>query len=456
MENKIILILLAYSIFTTACLSQDLCFNSATHYINSEQTSFKRLSKDIESLSEEDAINVALLFNKQPETKSSNNVKSVIPIKDSLNSPLLYIVNFDEGYTIVSSTKKYFPVLANTNKGNLQWPTNSGVDIFIQSYLDDISLLLTDNHAPILDKEWKAFEQHEKSLIVKTKVNDDYYDILDEFMDDWYDSGFEFTHLYAPFDDMPDDVYEDFCQIAEDTDYIGYNYMDCALIGRRESSSDHLIPPLISSSWGQFSPYADGNSGALGCTTIAAGQIMRYFQFPAYFAWSGMPDTITSYNSTLGSFLQSLKTAIGVSGGGASIYQVKNALQNYGYSCTIQSHNISSIYYSLQDNKPVYCRGKDVNTNVGHAWICDGCYKYSTQTQYVLFTLSFINGSPDGFEQTESYTNCYYSTPLYHINWGHEGVYDGYYFDSYLHYVNGFGEHRNYSSNDRQELLFHP
>lgn len=441
-------------LFVVLCCCNKVSDNELS--VNPKREEKTGISANVESLSVDDAIVVASMFNQKSKTKASN-IKDVVSIKDSIDTPLLYAVNFDEGCTLVSATKKYYPILADIEKGYIKWPTNTGVDILIQQYLDEISYVLRDNDSPVLKQEWRTYEKNGDLLAVSTRVNDDYYDLLDEFMDDMYDSGYEFNHLYKPFDDMPDDVYKKFIGHAEDSDYRGYNYMECALIGRREYSITHNVSPMLTSTWGQGEPYnlADPQKKDLGCTTIAAGQIMRYFGYPSNYNWAAMPNSITSYNSDLCNFLYDLRNAIGVnSGGGADIKDVKNALKSYGYTCTLQSHDTGTISHSVREDRPVYCRGKDVNTGVGHAWVCDGMWNYETHIVFVLYTLIFENGKPIGFEKNDaSYSIDYVSTPSYHINWGQYGLYNGNFYDDRLMYTNSFDKNRNYSSNDRQELL---
>ena len=85
--------------------------------------------------------------------------------------------------------------------------------------------------------------------------------------------------------------------------------------------------------------------------------------------------------------------------------------------------------------------------------MCDGYYDYQTHTIFVLYTLAFYNGAAVQFELNDSYSSDYYSSPLFHINWGQHGYYNGNFYDGYLCFTNGSNEQRNYSSNDRQELI---
>lgn len=394
--------------------------------------------------------------NKTPYTKNSSSTFNIInAICDTEGNPLLFAVNFNDGFTLISATKKSVPILADIEHGHYDGISSSGANILIQEYIQLLAELKNNPDAPILKEEWRQYERNKQlSIPLLSKVNNDYYDLLDDYLLIWEDQGYDVTYLNHPFEDLPDDVYDDFCCCAEDTDMPGYDYMQCAIIARKETSSYTIVGPLTTTSWHQDSPYKDPATSKLGCSTIAAGQIMKAFQYPNCYAWSSMPDALTSYNSVLCSFLATLKSIIGVdNNGGASIYQVKNAFQSYGYNCTIQNHNSINIYNHLSVNKPVYCRGKDVNTNEGHAWVCDGFYKSQTTTNFVLYTLVFDCGSPIAFEENQCYTAYNYFDPVFHINWGQGGNYNGYYHDSSLIYTRPDGIQRSYTSNERQEIL---
>ncbi|MCH5173970.1 MAG: C10 family peptidase [Bacteroidales bacterium] len=441
---------IALSLFLCSChLKEDILPDDFSLFEN------EGIPEAVINISEDDAKAVALLYNNGQLTRSSAAVESVVPVMNDIGTPLLYIVNLEDGCTIVSATKKYPPILANIENGNLEWPTNSGADLFIRQYLDELSILVDDADAPVLKKEWSIYEQHNTCLPPITKVNDDYNVLLEAFLDDMYGTGYEFRHLTTPFEDMPEDVYRKFCGYAEDTDYIGYSYWDCAIIGRREYSVSHKVSPMITAEWKQGKPYNAVDGKPLGCTTVALGQTMRYFKFPQSFKWGEMPDSSPMYEPVLCDFLYDLKTTIGVGDdGGASVNQVEKALKKYGYSYSLQNHNTGTLSASLFDFRPVLCFGKNLVSGEGHAWICDGIFYYETYTEFVLYTLSFMDGHPVRFEKNEPYLMNYVSSTLFHMNWGFGGVNNGNYFDSNLEFTNPeTGDKFNYSSNGRQELL---
>ena len=78
-----------------------------------------KIDKDITELSESDAIKVANSFNsKTLRTKTSENpVVDVQTIRNSEGVPIVYAVNYERGYTLVSATKNYHPILAMVEEG---------------------------------------------------------------------------------------------------------------------------------------------------------------------------------------------------------------------------------------------------------------------------------------------------------------------------------------------------
>lgn len=84
------------------------------------QTVLPKISKDITTLSSDDAIKVANLFSHGAvltKSESLKAVKSVVPVKDASGRTLIYAVNYDDGYILISATKRYYPVLAEVEHG---------------------------------------------------------------------------------------------------------------------------------------------------------------------------------------------------------------------------------------------------------------------------------------------------------------------------------------------------
>lgn len=210
--------------------------------------------------------------------------------------------------------------------------------------------------------------------------------------------------------------------------------------------STTAVSPLISTSWDQGSPYnaqcpgVSYNRAPTGCVATALAQVMKYWSYPSkgmrshsytcsYYSqtlsadfgsttynWSGMPNSVTSSNTSVATLMFHLGVATEMeytpSGSGAQMlaywaydsdYSAETALKKYfGYSSTLHGERkdlysdadwISMLKAELNAGRPIPYSGVDQSDNVGHAFVCDG---YNNSNQF-------------------------------HFNWGWSGAYDGYF-----------------------------
>ncbi|MCK5762571.1 MAG: C10 family peptidase [Clostridiales bacterium] len=205
--------------------------------------------------------------------------------------------------------------------------------------------------------------------------------------------------------------------------------------------------PLLTTAWGQGSSYnnlcpyfgCDGNGHALtGCVATAMAQIMRYHEHPTDYNWSNMPDNYGTYDT------QSLMSDAGVSvnmdygcvSSGAYSWKVDDALEDdFNYSnATYGNFNHYTIKSNLQQNKPVYLRGKRISGNsyIGHAWVCDG---YQAGHICVFDDYGNIIGEYD-----------YLS---FHMNWGWAPTYPNTWCG-----VNNFAAPNGYAYNYHKKMVY--
>jgi hypothetical protein len=195
------------------------------------------------------------------------------------------------------------------------------------------------------------------------------------------------------------------------------------------------VSPLLHTTWGQESFYNDlcpGNC-PVGCVALAMGQIMKYWAFPTVgqgshsythpvygaqtanfgttsYAWSSMPNAVTSANTSVATALYQLGVSVDMDyapdGSGAYSIDVPDALISYfKFQSSAQYRNKSAysntnweilLRGELDNARPVYYSGS--GPAGGHAWVVDG----------------------------------YQSTNYFHVNWGWYGYYNGYYYLSNL------------------------
>ncbi len=241
------------------------------------------------------------------------------------------------------------------------------------------------------------------------------------------------------------------------------------LLAAPEMAAEKLpVAPLISTKWGQNSPFNDQcpmydseQRCVTGCTATAMSQIMNYFQWPktcsgsysysttingssvtlskdfstVTFDWDNMLDVYDeSATEAQKEAVATLMSTVGVGSNmyyglssGAYIFDAYIALVNYfNYDKSLKYtqriyHSLTEwndlIYNELANGRPVLYAG--YNSNSGHTYVCDG----------------------------------YSSDNFFHINWGWTGKYEGYFKLSALTPTNQVGGSEA-GFNSRQEILY--
>ena len=239
------------------------------------QTVLPKISKDISVLSANDAIKVAnLLSHGKVLTKSETlkDVRNVVPIKDASDRTLMYAVNYDDGYAIVSATKNYHPVLAVVDHGTYTGEkTGTGQDVLMNEYM--VATEAAMNGEISVDKSvWSEYEEVPFEIPAQTKVSDDYNDVLNQYLEDWYMAGYNIYQLREQPENMPDELYEQFCDYARDYDRPDHDYMQCSFIVENPDGFRNDYGPLCSTNWHQLRPYnlaLTDTTAKVGCSTIA-------------------------------------------------------------------------------------------------------------------------------------------------------------------------------------------
>ena len=420
------------------------------------------LNRDSELLTANDAMTVAsIYFRNQPKTRSEaiKAIKNIVPVEDENSQTLFYGVNFEDGYILVPANKYSYPILAEVENGYFDGEkTGTGVDVVIDEIIFGIKTA-NDNPALRVNRSvWNTYEKTaSKGFPQKTRSGLD--DVLYDLTYNLGADGWTVYTLANQPNSMPDELYEDFCDAAynENGDDPYYDYMYYTFIAEKSFQNSTTKGPLLTTSWGQGNPYYLYSYVPLGCTTIATGQLMRYYEYPHYsdsfqFNLSNMPNTISSYDANLCGFLSELKYQIGVySNGSSNISNVENVLDHYGYLYSSINHSASEVYSSVYYNRPVLMFGEDASTGYGHAWVCDGYRVYNTYDQYRLYVFRYENGVPSYYDLELEESANLNNFVLYRMNWGWNGDNDGYYSDTNL-LVNLNNNQYNLVS-DREDIL---
>ncbi len=373
----------------------------------------------------------------------------------------MYVVNYDDGYAIVSATKNYHPVLAVVDHGTYTGEkTGTGQDVLMNEYMVATEAAM-DGEISVDKSVWSEYEEVPFEIPAQTKVSDEYNDVVNQYTGEWYQAGYNIYRLNQKPENMPDDMYAEFCDYARDYDRPDHDYMQCSFIVENTDDFRYQSGPYINTAWGQENAYNDGLDAnlPLGCTTVAIAQIMKSIGHPSTIDWYAMPNVLGYYetNTTLTNFLAQLRGHIGVDdNGGATITEVKTAIcSQYGYrpefdfNTSIVSHNSSSVRVSLANGYSVFMGGQDSRGGDGHAWACDGYYSLTPQTEYYLYVIP-MRSEITYLEMIDSrivYPELVQVYNYYHMNMGWYGIDNGWYYEDNVSTSQG-----NYK-NDRSDLI---
>lgn len=390
----------------------------------------------------QDAYQVANIFLSEKGTRaSSKKISKITPYNDDQGNALFFAVDFagNQGYVLVSATKKFFPIIAYSASGSFEstkglskeWTEGISKEIskaktssdktinpewikYATFYPNDIETRASSNEIT----KWKneiitEYKGKTDNPIVNNSNNCDSYN--SEFMTL---GGFEqrfSSHTSQELEKLID---------FEMCDKLGFAKEDilCQVFYCEKST---VYGPHLKTTWDQFYPYNGAiKDGALGCVTIALGQFMNYYRIPSNKNW----DAINKDGSTEQQlFLKEVGESVGInynsSDRGATTREAINSLRNYGYRIK-ETFDLpgNSIFY----NNPVICRGEpEDNPEGGHMWVIDGINVRNSFTivdVYLPFKQDLVS-----YEVKEG-DNPYYpciskeinrlTFQYYHMNWG--------------------------------------
>ena len=402
----------------------------------------------------------------------SDAVGDMFTIKDKNNFPALYIVNYtnNQGFSIVSATKNYHPILAWSDKGYLN-PTliPQSLEFYISDFLKNVEHLRNAPYDSIWQyrQEWGKYEKGELNRIESRSLPVETQRFIENKIAEWMNEGYEVASIVTNAFGLSSADYNNALIRAEMS--MRDDYMETSYILRKigDVVTNAYIPQMITTQWGQYYPYNAvvasyyGESSVVGCPVVAASQIMKYHQKPQNYSWNTMPN-VANYSDYVAISQMMHNVGIGIksnyftAGSGATAYEVKTYLNSVGYTnARVVSHNESVVQAQLKANRPVYMRGTTSINATGasnhdnHAWVCDGLQDYTTRTVYRLMTLDYQE--PLAYNSIELLSEGELATKYYHMNWGYNGTCDGWFRDTNLGIIYS-GENLNYNL-DRLDIV---
>lgn len=385
--------------------------NQEKHEIN-----FKALYSKHHTIPQNEAEQMAIAFGNM-SSKNGQSLKSATksPIKDvkvvatgkGLKSTtnavdtLAYIVNFanEEGFALIAADDRVSnPILAYTESGNYD-------EDYINKNIPALAGMIEDSYNYV-KYEIAKFEEEKDSLLT----------VADSILK---------SGRYPKVDNQLKTIYTG----------TAYLYV-----------SEYESPTLLSTTWGQGSPYNDSvgycsthpaNNNVAGCMATAVAQVMAYWKYPQTmyghtFDWVGM--TSDKYGSNVSvedqKSIAYLFKLIGVynqmrykcyiEGSGSYWSNTKPWLQYVlGYNIIDGDYNWYDVWQYLRVGAPVIITAKDPYVNKAHAWVLDGYQSVN----YIANT--YVVDSETGAYVITSSTptvECYI-----HNNWGWDGTGNGYF-----------------------------
>jgi hypothetical protein len=162
-----------------------------------------------------------------------------------------------------------------------------------------------------------------------------------------------------------------------------------------------------------------------GCVATAGAQVMRFWQYPNWYAWGSMDADGSPAAAQLISDVGWLSNMnYGAWASTTNINDLQNALKAYGYSYVIQQSTAgmanpiaSYLGNQLYAGRPVIARGKPAGGGTGHAWVIEGVqkknYKYGAcNPSYMLYMNWGWGGWQNGWYNQASWGTYAYDTSI--------------------------------------------
>ena len=396
-------------------------------------------------LTSDDARNVAMRFTSNgTDTRASSGSPSVETVYDhSLGIPLVHVVNFgdDNGYVIVSATKKESPVLAYSETGRYEIDCPYTTDDYLEMYKSRIkaaSLDTSDSLRAMHALEWAVFEKAdtEESL---TRGTSDINQMIQAEIDRKTAMGYTYIgKLSAAASYLSPEDYQSLVKdISSHTDP-DYNYNDVTLFFIR-SYETNKIGPLMGTKWHQRYPFNVGASNGLaGCVPIAVAQIAYYHKYPSKYDWSQIY-TYPILNSAFETFILDIREYCDVKykdgETSANYNDAYDAFIDLGYQASKDgAPSTDKLWRSINSKNPVFIVGRNEARGKGHAWVCEGYHDVSYEGS-ISMVIDPRYGPTNPNNPYYDYpvkvyppsSSLMYTGDYFYMNMGKQGENDGWY-----------------------------
>ena len=282
-------------------------------------------------------------------------IKNIVSYGKERSLPTLYIVNYEsKGFSIISADKRVYPILGFSDEGEFSLDNAPEVvTLWLEWVSEHITRCRNQNFQPdpMITSMWNSAECPEKPLKM---VN------------------------------------------CDDPDH----------------TSQIVKGPYLKTSWNQrnnYNKYCPTNC-PVGCTAVAIGQIMRFWEYPKSYNWAAMSfnnatDVTARFLAELGN-KDHLNMDYTPNGSSARNTVLDNVLRGYGYNASREKYNYAKVKSEIFSGRPVILSGVNQVSGSGHAWVCDGIQIYnSTMYSYSMLHMNFGNSEKyNGYYQLDNWS----------------------------------------------------
>ncbi len=399
-----------------------------------------KIKKSDFDLTADEAVNVALMFSqKTPVTKSTDKIRvdNVFSISSHDNTPLMFAVNYKDGkgFTIVSASKKYYPVLAYVDKGYFGADYEKfGLGFWVEEQKNAISQKIKSNSKDSeIEKLWSIYEEETKKILPGTKSESEAFALRQASVAAWEQAGYTCYALMDCPNELPSSIYSAWCDMAENEANPNYDYLQYSVILEKRIDNAFDVGPLMNSTWDQENGYNasvphfhNGQRVPVGSIPVAVGQIMRYFENPY-----GMANLPLNYpNSSIADFLYYIGCRMGINYASGipetTHIAAINLLENvYLYTTDYGDYSFNTVKQNILSSRPVYMGG--FQDFYSHAWVIEGYRQTSFYYEYQLKIISIVEPPLNYQHIAETTTQSLGFTNWFYHNFGYGGWQDGWY-----------------------------
>ena len=362
----------------------------------------------------------------------SLTLKDVEPIYSATGEIFMYVVQYNDGWDVISADKRTPLLMATSESGEFKSSENETQQFYFDMVADDVRMYALHEDKNLIQT---------KSISTEADENAEFWDAItvsDEYITEYLlENGF-------PRDSLP---------LLQEGHW---ELLDVESEREAYETVDHLIP----FQWGQNLPYntyspnrkvvSNGEYKApAGCVAVAGAQTLAYLQdlydleipIPSIIYVTGDTDSHTSIPDAFTTSLWPsidipldaslliayigilVDTDYGESVSLASTSKLEEIFaEEFGINCSYETYDSDAVKSNLLNAIPTIVAAKSVNNSsaVGHSFIIDGYRSYRNKYTYT-YEWVYDGPSSEPIEMKPNKIEISYSSPIVEnikINWG--------------------------------------